>query len=461
MSALNLETPVQSVFDDEQSATPFLKLSPHSMSNIMDISNLEQLLDQTGYASYIGDFHQTGINSVVELIRFATQYLPAGLNVTPAPAAPSSPTPFPYPHGGNNNHNNSNPNRQQIKFTADRDNNNNGNVSDDSKDDEKEMKQYPQEAQQKLSKIDRTTRASHDRSKPFESQQESKKDEVPTRSGRNKKHKLRLYEVEELLDDDVYCEYALLIRDGGNPLINGYYTCSGKKNDHYMFNHMNDNKAALYAAKNGTWMIVYDDELLYGNPLKYDSIGGRDILLLSELNLYPPPPRCWYAIEGVNPPPGVMWLEITDNPMAYIDEEMANNLREKNLNEMYMNQLKVDLPVQMIDFMFCGPIGFALRIDDTSKIMDVIRIREDGQAKELGLKHGDTLLKINEEDISKRPDIAFPMLKESVQSEQAFEVTFLRKKYDELVINVQRAGTPGIYIYIYLCVFPFIGDGVC
>ena len=62
-SALNLETPIQSVFDDEVSATPFLKLSPHSMSNlagINDPSNLETLLDSTGYASYIGDFHQTG-----------------------------------------------------------------------------------------------------------------------------------------------------------------------------------------------------------------------------------------------------------------------------------------------------------------------------------------------------------------------------------------------------------------
>ena len=74
--------------------------------------------------------------------------------------------------------------------------------------------------------------------------------------------------------------------------------------------------------------------------------------------------------------------------------------------------------------------------------MDVLRIKEDGQAKELGVCHGDTLLKINEEDISKRPDIAFPMLQECVQSEQQFEVTFLRKKYDELVINVQRAGAP-------------------
>ena len=103
--------------------------------------------------------------------------------------------------------------------------------------------------------------------------------------------------------------------------------------------------------------------------------------------------------------------------------------------------------------MFCGPIGFALRIDEHTKIMDVIRIKEDGQAKELGLCHGDTLLKINEEDVSKRPDIAFPALKECVQSEQAFEVTFLRKKYDELIINVQRAGSPqcnGKYVFLTL-----------
>ena len=62
-SALNLETPIQSVFDDEVSATPLLKLSPHSISNahgINDTSNLETLLDATGYGSYIGDFHQTG-----------------------------------------------------------------------------------------------------------------------------------------------------------------------------------------------------------------------------------------------------------------------------------------------------------------------------------------------------------------------------------------------------------------
>ena len=138
-----------------------------------------------------------------------------------------------------------------------------------------------------------------------------------------------MYEVEQLLEEDHYCEYALLIRDGGNSMINGYYTCSGKKNDHYMFNHMHDNKAALYCAKNGTWMIVYDDELLYGNPLKYDSVGGRDILLLSELNLYPPPPRCGMPLKVKNPPPGVMWIAITDNPMAYIDEDMGTRLRKK------------------------------------------------------------------------------------------------------------------------------------
>merc|ERR1711971_1009754 len=82
---------------------------------------------------------------------------------------------------------------------------------------------------------------------------------VPKQSTRpTTKHKLRLYEVDSLLEDDSYCEYALLIRDGGCSNINGYYTCSGKKNGHYMFTHMNDNKAALFCANNGTWMLIYD-----------------------------------------------------------------------------------------------------------------------------------------------------------------------------------------------------------
>ena len=334
------------------------------------------------------------------MIRFATQCLPPSINLTPAPTSRQQ----------------SFPNTNQIKF----------NHIHPQDDDEKHI-QLQKQTQQRNSFI---------LSAP----------PIATTS-QSKKHKLRLYEVEELLDDDVYCEYALLIRDGGNPQINGYYTCSGKKNDRYMFNHMNDNKAALYCAKNGTWMIVYDDQMLYGNPLRHDSVGGRDILMLPSILQYPPPPRCWYAIEGSNPPPGAMWLAITDDPMAYMDEDMAQRLHQHNVNEIYMNKLKVDLPVQMIDFMFIGPIGFALRIDEFTKVMDVIRIREDGQAKELGLKHGDTLLKINEEDVSQCPENAFPALKECVQSEEAFVVTFLRKKYNELVINVQRAGSPGANIF--------------
>eukprot|EP01083_Nonionella_stella_P039667 107882_1 len=354
--ALNIATPVQTEFNDDDKEECKSK-------------SFEELLSNSGYSSYITDFEQTGVTTLSELIRFATQHLPPSMNITPAPNEDGCVKTEEFPY----------------------------------KEEEEEVK----------------------------------------RKGRNKKRKLRLYEVEELLDDDVYCEYALLIRDGGNASINGYYTCSGKKNDHYMFSHMSDELAALYWAKNGTWMIVYDDELLYGNPLKYDSVGGRDILMLAELNLYPPPPRCWYAIEGMNPPPGVMWMEITDDPMAWLDDDLAARCKERNLNEQYMNKLKVDLPVQMIDFMFCGPIGFALRIDGDSKVMDVIRVRDDGQAKQLGLMHGDTLLRINEEEISKKPEIAFPLLKQCVLSDVAFEVTFLRKKFDELVIDVRRAGSAG------------------
>ena len=54
---------------------------------------------------------------------------------------------------------------------------------------------------------------------------------------------------------------------------------------------------------------------------------------------------------------------------------------------------------------------------------------------------GDMLLRINEEDVSRSPEIAFPTLKECVQSKEPFEVTFLRKCFDKLVVIVTRGGT--------------------
>lgn len=203
-----------------------------------------------------------------------------------------------------------------------------------------------------------------------------------------RRNKLALYEPDEQLDEDVFCDYALLIRHAGETHINGYYTIIGKKNGRFLFTHMKDPKAALFREKNGTWMIVYDNELLYSNPLKADAHGGANILAIIERDQYPPPLRCWNSVSGKNPPPGCMWVEITAEPMAKYDEEQKEMLARQKFDEEAMAEFEEDLPVQMIDFMFVGSIGFALRIDEETNLMEVIRIKPDGQAAELGLKHG-------------------------------------------------------------------------
>ena len=154
-------------------------------------------------------------------------------------------------------------------------------------------------------------------------------------------------------------------------------------------------------------MIIYDSELLYSNALESDGHGAINELLV-----------------------------VLNNPYLQGDNSVVTKSIEEDAPE-----LERDLPLQTIEFTFVGNMGFALRIDNEYNKMEVIRIKPDGQAMEVGLHHGDMSLRVNEENVSKSPEIAFPLLKECVESGQPFVVTFLRKMYDKLVVMVTRAGT--------------------
>ena len=112
---------------------------------------------------------------------------------------------------------------------------------------------------------------------------------------------------------------------------------------------------------------------------------------------------CFRVDKAKNPAPCVLHVAMTDDPMVFMDNQLAAQHQAGAQHDDYLEQFKIDLPIFTIDFMFRGTIGFALRTDPQTKLMDVIGIKEDGQARDLGLHRGDTLLKINETDVSRSP----------------------------------------------------------
>ena len=72
--------------------------------------------------------------------------------------------------------------------------------------------------------------------------------------------------------------------------------------------------------------------------------------------------------------------------------------------------------------------------------MEVTKVKNGGQAQKLGVFEGDILVAINGEDISKNWEKATHLLRSLVENDNAFTITFVRRKVEHLVINVVRAG---------------------
>ncbi|ETO28474.1 actin binding protein, partial [Reticulomyxa filosa] len=97
------------------------------------------------------------------------------------------------------------------------------------------------------------------------------------------------------------------------------------------------------------------------------------------------------------------------------------------------------VPVQLLEFTFQGnqAVGFSVNV---TTHMEVAKVKESGQAHQLGLRQGDILVRIDEEEIGKNWEKATQMLKERVSKAQTFTITFSRRCVEKLHIFVARAG---------------------
>ena len=113
----------------------------------------------------------------------------------------------------------------------------------------------------------------------------------------------------------------------------------------------------------------------------------------------------------------------------------------------YEDEFKI--PCELKSFKFKGgqPVGFQLNI---STHMEVSRSKNDSQAQKLGIKQGDILIKINNENISKNSEKAMKLLRSFVQNKKSFTISFVRRIVEKLVIIVKRSGNTelnGKYIF--------------
>ena len=285
------------------------------------------------------------------------------------------------------------------------------------------------------------------------------------------------------------CGYTIWVQWCDSQELHGYYQCVGLRNNRYHFKHRKDNLAELFADDKGYWYLMYDSKCLYKSKRK-----GHD----------DPPPRNWKCIEGSLPPPGVSQVALPDDstPMVVFDEEkkmrenqffageevdddgtasnisgvsrqttVRHNQRQalqtpkgghnaintkhskskskgkkkkskKKKNKLDMTKLLMDefeVAIQVFDFHFDGSkqVAFHLNI---GRHMEVTKVKEGGQAEKLGVLQGDILLKIDDEDVSKNWEKATNSLRTHVQNKQKFTITFVRRKVEDLIIKVVRAG---------------------
>ena len=202
-----------------------------------------------------------------------------------------------------------------------------------------------------------------------------------------------------------------------------------------------------------------------------------------------PPPRNWKCIEGSLPPPGVSRVDLPDDstPMVILDEDAkeqsdlddlpsfdknsdtVSNIsgmsrqttirtsehplspktkkKKKKKKKSKKNKLNVakllmdefEVAIDVLDFHFDGSKAVAFHLN-IARHMEVTKVKKGGQAETLGVLQGDILLKINDEDISKNWEKATNLLRSHVQNKQQFTITFVRRKVENLMITVVRAG---------------------
>ena len=101
------------------------------------------------------------------------------------------------------------------------------------------------------------------------------------------------------------------------------------------------------------------------------------------------------------------------------------------------DEFEVDVEIKDFNFNGSEAVAFHLNI---GVHMEVTKVKSGGQAERLGVFEGDILVRINGEDISKNWEKATHLLRAHVENDDSFTITFVRRKVENLVINVVRAG---------------------
>eukprot|EP01084_Bolivina_argentea_P156876 273374_1 len=227
--------------------------------------------------------------------------------------------------------------------------------------------------------------------------------------------------------EEKICDYRIVVQRCAASELHGYYKCIGMKNDKYYFQQQNNGLVTLFC-KNEYWYLMNNNICLY----KSWEISDEPV----SIN--------WECINGLLPLPRVSKVEmnrIASSPMVlYKQEKQIDKIKRQN-SKLVMDEYQVD--VDMIEFCFNGEnkMGFYLNITQKeNSFMEITKIIVDGQAEKLGVFVGDILSHINDVDVSKNQDKTQRLLKLFVSNKEKFSVTFARRKVENLMIIVNRAG---------------------
>eukprot|EP01084_Bolivina_argentea_P112252 200220_1 len=221
------------------------------------------------------------------------------------------------------------------------------------------------------------------------------------------------------------------------------------------------------------WVIKCEHDILYYTKDKHEGNNSID-------NEYPPSygwnyneknqsslPKSYQKgnalINFGAPPPGITRIPIIPEPMiktfkngtsspnnVYSHGSFKNGQTQaKNANKIALITNPFDVPVHYMDVIFDYEevdddvgLGFGIRVDTASKILQIDSISSDCMASKLGLKQGDMILAVNEEDIGCCVDEGLSKLSTEMKSageDKLVHMTVCRRIFDDIMIIVRNA----------------------
>jgi len=295
------------------------------------------------------------------------------------------------------------------------------------------------------------------------------------------------------------CGYTVWVQWCDAAELHGYYHCVGLRNDRFHFVSRRDAMAELFADGQGYWYLMYDGQCLYKSkgrghddppPRSWRCIEGslpppgvstvdlpedsRPMVIIDDSKReHPPTKLSLISIPNGNgsssvsstttpltpsTPSAVDRMRTVQNvgtpstPSSHISSKSMhhgvsskqkkkrkkkNRKTRLNLAKAFRDEFECD--VEVFDFAFDGANEMAFHLN-IGVHMEVTKVKEGGQAETLGVLQGDILLRIDGEDVSKNWESATNLLRTHGQNREQFTITFVRRKVENLVINVVRSG---------------------